>query len=95
MKYIDSMTSQERAKFMEEVNELDAVLRALPNPTSHNNTRREQMSDLQILIEEVARIALESHEMRRHIGHELGASDEELEKAFQYLDAQLKQGETK
>ena len=57
MKYIDSMTSQERAKFMEEVNELDAVLRALPNPTSHNNTRREQMSDLKILIEEVARIA--------------------------------------
>ena len=95
MKYIDSMTSQERAEFMEEVNELDAVLRALPNPTSHNNTRREQMSDLKILIEEVARIALESQEMRRHIGHELGASDEELEKAFQYLDAQLKQGETK
>ena len=53
------------------------------------------MSDLQILIEEVARIALESQEMRRHIGHELGASDEELEKAFQYLDAQLKQGESK
>ena len=95
MKYIDSMTSQERAEFMEEVNELDAVLRALPNPTPHNNTRREQMSDLKILIEEVARIALESQEMRRHIGHELGASDEELEKAFQYLDAQLKQGETK
>ena len=44
MKYIDSMTSQERAKFMEEVNELDAVLRALPNPTPHNNTRREQMT---------------------------------------------------
>ena len=56
MKYIDSMTSQERAKFMEEVNELDAVLRALPNPTSHNDTRRNQMSDLQILIEEVAQI---------------------------------------
>ena len=44
MKYIDSMTSQERAKFMEEVNELDAVLRALPNPTPHNNARREQMT---------------------------------------------------
>ena len=46
MKYIDSMTSQERAKFMEEVNELDAVLRALPNPTPHNNTRREQMTQI-------------------------------------------------
>ena len=53
------------------------------------------MSDLQILIEEVARIALESQDIRQHIGHELDASDEELEKAYQYLQKQLHEGESK
>ena len=50
------------------------------------------MSDLQILIEEVARIALESQDMRHYIGHELGASDEELEKAHLYLQGRLNEG---
>lgn len=53
------------------------------------------MSDLQILIEEVARIALESQDIRQHIGHELGASDEELEKAHLYLQGRLNEGESK
>ena len=53
------------------------------------------MNDLQILIEEVARIALESQDMRDRIGHELDASDEELEKAHQYLQKQLNEGESK
>ena len=51
------------------------------------------MTDLQILIEEVARIALEDQGMRDHIGHELDASDEELELAFQYLENKLNEGE--
>jgi hypothetical protein len=46
-------------------------------------------TDLQILIEEVARIALESWNCRNYIQHQLGASDEELEKAFQHLESKL------
>ena len=46
MKYIDNMTPEERAKFIEEVNELDAMLSALPNPTPHNPTRRKQMKEI-------------------------------------------------
>jgi uncharacterized protein YecT (DUF1311 family) len=53
------------------------------------------MTSLQILIEEVARIALESQDMRYYIGHQLDASDEELEKAYQYLENKLNEGEVK
>lgn len=53
------------------------------------------MSDLKILIEEVARIALESWNCRNYIQHQLGASDEELEKAYQYLENKLNEGEVK
>lgn len=52
------------------------------------------MSDLLILIEEVARIALEDRAIRNYIGHQLDASDEELEKAFQYLESKLNEGES-
>ena len=50
------------------------------------------MTNLQILIEEVARIALEDVDMRSRIGHELDASDEELERAFQHLESKLNEG---
>ena len=49
------------------------------------------MNDLQILIEEVARIALENSQMRNAIGHELDASDECLERAAQFLNKQLEE----
>ena len=32
MKYRDNMTPEEFAKFMEEVNALDALLKSIPNP---------------------------------------------------------------
>ena len=50
MKYIDNMTPEERAKFIEEVNELDAMLSALPNPTPHNPTRRKQMKTVNDMV---------------------------------------------
>ena len=53
------------------------------------------MSDLKILIEEVARIALENIAIRSYIGHQLDASEEELERVFQYLEDQLNEGESK
>jgi len=37
MKYRDNMTPEELAKFMEEVNALDAVLKSLPNPAPGND----------------------------------------------------------
>ena len=37
MKYRDNMTPEELAKFMEEVNALDAVLSSLPNPSQVND----------------------------------------------------------
>jgi len=47
------------------------------------------MSDLHILIQEVARIALEDDATMRRIGHELGVSEEELQRVGQYLNSLL------
>jgi hypothetical protein len=47
------------------------------------------MSDLQILIQEVARIALEDDATMRRIGHELGITQEELQRVGQYLNSLL------
>ena len=47
------------------------------------------MSDLQILIEEVARIALEDEHTRNRIGHELDVSEEELLRVGAYLNSLL------
>lgn len=47
------------------------------------------MSDLQITIQEIARIALEDDATMRRIGHELGISDEELQRVGQYLNSLL------
>jgi len=47
------------------------------------------MSDLDITIQEVARIALEDDATLRRIGHELGMSEEELQRVGQYLNSLL------
>lgn len=52
------------------------------------------MSDLDILIQEIARIALEDSYTLRRIGHELDVSDEELQRVAQHLNALL-EGESK
>ena len=44
------------------------------------------MSDLQILIQEIARIALEDEETTRRIANELGETEEELQRVGQYLN---------
>ena len=43
--------------------------------------------DMQIVIEEIARVALEDPEMRSRIGHELNLSDEYLAKVFDFLES--------
>lgn len=50
------------------------------------------MKEMQIVIEEVARVALEDPETRSYIGHELDLSDEYLEEVFNYLESLLKEG---
>ena len=45
--------------------------------------------EMRILIEEVARIALEDQRIRSYIGHELGADDKDLEKAYRLLESKL------
>jgi hypothetical protein len=52
------------------------------------------MSDLEILVQEVARIALEDDATMRRIGHELDVSDEELQRVAHYLNKIL-EGESK
>lgn len=47
------------------------------------------MKELQIVIEEVARIALEDQYIRYHIGHELDLSDEYLVEVHEYLESML------
>ena len=47
------------------------------------------MSDLQILIEEIARVALEDEHTRDRIGHELDVSEEELLRVGAYLNSLL------
>ena len=47
------------------------------------------MSDLEITIQEIARIALEDSATLRRIGRELDISDEELQRVGQYLNSLL------
>jgi hypothetical protein len=44
---------------------------------------------LQVLIEEVARVALEEWDIRERIGHELGAEEAELQEVLAYLESKL------
>lgn len=45
----------------------------------------------EILIQEIARIALEDDHTLRRIGHELDVSDEELKRIADYLNSLLKE----
>lgn len=47
------------------------------------------MSDLQIVIQEIARVALEDEHTRNRIGHELDLSEEELLRVGGYLNSLL------
>ena len=47
-------------------------------------------NERQIIIEEVARIALEDKDYREYVAHELDLSDEEMEKTYSYLVKLLK-----
>jgi len=44
----------------------------------------------QVVIEEVARIALESREIRSYVGHELNLTNKEMNDAYRYLCSLLK-----
>jgi hypothetical protein len=45
--------------------------------------------ELMTLIEEIARVALEDQVCSRYVEHELGATTEDLDKAYAYLEAKL------
>lgn len=47
------------------------------------------MSDLDILIQEIARIALEDEATTQRIAHELGETEEELQRVAGYLNSLL------
>jgi len=47
------------------------------------------MSDLQILIQEVARIALEDEATTKRVAHELGETEERLQRVAGYLNSLL------
>lgn len=49
--------------------------------------------EMQVVIEEVARVALEDAEMLSRIGHELDLSDEYLAEVGKYLEGLLKEEE--
>ena len=44
---------------------------------------------MQVLIEEVARVALEEWDIRERVAHELGVDEEELQEALAHLEAKL------
>jgi len=47
------------------------------------------MSDLQILIQEIVRIALEDEATTQRIAHELGETEEKLQRVAGYLNSLL------
>jgi hypothetical protein len=47
--------------------------------------KKKRNTEYQVVVEEVARIALEDMRYRNYVAHELDLSDEEMEKAYQYL----------
>lgn len=46
---------------------------------------------MKVMVEEIARIALEREDISRYIGHELGLSDEELNKVYAELEKKLQE----
>jgi hypothetical protein len=51
---------------------------------------KKQKYNRQVVIEEVARIALESKEIRSHVGHELNLTNKEMNDAYRHLCRLLK-----
>ena len=51
--------------------------------------RESEMSELQILIQEIARIALEDEATTQRIAHELGETEEKLQRVAGYLNSLL------
>ena len=48
-----------------------------------------KLKEVQVEIEEIARVALEDPEMRSRIGHELGLSEHYLEMLHKFLESYL------
>lgn len=44
---------------------------------------------MQVLIEEVARVALEEWDIRERVAHELGVDEEELQEVLAHLEAKI------
>lgn len=44
----------------------------------------------QVIIEEVARIALEDNQYRQHLAHELGLTNKQMQEAYRHLCSLLK-----
>jgi hypothetical protein len=47
---------------------------------------------MRVMVEQIARIALESSHISNHISYQLGLSDEELDKVYAELEKKLKEG---
>jgi len=45
--------------------------------------------EMQVFIEEVARVALEEYDIRERVAHELGVDEEELLKVLAHLEAKI------
>jgi hypothetical protein len=46
-------------------------------------------AEMRIAIEEIARVALEREEVSRYIGHELGLTEEDLDRVYSVLEGLL------
>ena len=47
--------------------------------------KKKRNTEYQVVVEEVARIALEDRDYRNYLSHELDLSDDEMEKTYKYL----------
>jgi len=45
--------------------------------------------EMQVLVEEVARVALEEYDIRERVAHELGVDEEELQEVLAHLEAKI------
>ena len=45
--------------------------------------------EMQVFIEEVARVALEEYDIRERVAHELGVDEEELQEVLAHLEAKI------
>ena len=52
--------------------------------------KKQKQNERQIVIEEVARIALEDKQYRQHLKHQLGVTCKEMNDAYRYLCSLLK-----